>query len=101
MFRGRRQFVWAIPCLVLARPQETPVPVKRVEFSFFSGRVDEFSDDSITVSRELASRSYEQRTFVRTAATVIKGTLKKGAKVTVAFTTMDGHHVAHRVMIRG
>lgn len=93
--------MWAVPCLLVARPQETPVPVKRVEFSFFSGRIDEFSDESITVSRELASRKHELRMFVRTPETVIKGDLRKGAKVTVAFTTVDGNHVAHRVMIRG
>ena len=93
--------ILGIPCILAARPQDPPVASTRIEFSFFSGRVDEFNDESISVSRELASRKHEVRTFVRTPETVIKGSLKKGAKVTVAFTRVDGSLVAHRVLIRG
>ena len=84
-----------------AHPQNSSEPSERIQFSFFSGRVDDFSDDFISVSRELASRKHEVRSFIRTPETVIRGSLRKGARVTVAFTHVDGGYVAHRVIIRG
>ena len=100
MLFTRRHLIWGIPCTLAARPQEPQDPPKAAELRFFSGRVEEVTGESISVSRELASRKHEVRTFVRTADTIVSGALKKGAKVTVAFTTVDGNHVAHRVIVR-
>lgn len=100
MIFSRRHLIWLVPCLSAAYQQDATDNGPRLEYQFFSGRVDDFTDASLTVSRELASRKHEVRSFVRTSETFIKGELKKGVKVTVAFTTVDGSHIAHRVLIR-
>ena len=84
----------------MARAQDTSESSRTLELSFFSGHVEDFTAEMLSVSRELASRKREQRTFLRTPETVIRGSLKKGVKVTVAYTAADGTFTAHRVQVR-
>lgn len=69
-------------------------------YSFFAGTVEEFSEDEITVRRTLVSRSPDVRHFIRNVETKVTGTLEKGVRVVVAYTTEDNYDIAWRVLVR-
>jgi hypothetical protein len=82
-------------------PQEPPPGGSEdAEYLFFAGSVEEFNDDEIVVRRALSGRHPEVKHFIRNAETRITGTLERGARVVVAYTTENGHDIAWRVMVR-
>lgn len=82
-------------------PQEpNPGGGEDFEYLFFAGAVEEFSDDEIVVRRALSGRNPEVKHFIRNVETRITGTLERGVRVVVAYTTENGHDIAWRVMVR-
>ena len=67
---------------------------------FYSGAVQEFSETSVTVSRSLPGKTPETRVFVMDAETKVEGKLKKLARVTVGYHTLEGQDVAWRIIVR-
>lgn len=82
-------------------------PVAREEFqqqeeddTFFSGTVDEFTHESVVVTREVLGNPPEHRTFVITSQTKMEGKLAEGVRVTVKFRVTDDGFTADAIIVR-
>ena len=71
-----------------------------VHDEFFSGSVQEVSENSVSVSRSLPGKNPETKVFVLDAETIVEGKLKKLARVTVGFRSHDGQDHAWRIIVR-
>ena len=83
----------------LATPAATPF-AQEEDDTFFSGTVDEFTAESVTVTRELLGNPAEHRTFAITAKTKVEGRLAEGARVTVKFRATDSGMMAETIIVR-
>lgn len=77
----------------------TPLPQEEADI-FFSGTVDEFTAESVTVTREVLGNPPQHRTFVINAQTKVEGKLSDGARVTVKFRAMDDALLAETIIVR-
>ena len=77
----------------------TPLPQEEDD-TFFSGTVDEFTAESVTVTREVLGNPPQHRTFALTAQTKVEGKLSDGARVTVKFRAMDDVLMAETIIVR-
>ena len=68
--------------------------------TFFSGTLDEFSAESVKVTREVLGNPAEHRTFTVTAQTTVEGKLAEGARVTVKFHVTEDGAVAETIIVR-
>lgn len=70
------------------------------EDTFFSGTVDEFTDETVTVTREVLGNPPEHRTFTITALTKVEGKLGEGVRVTVKFRATEDTFLAEAITVR-
>ena len=68
--------------------------------TFFSGTVDEFTSESVTVTRVVLGNPPEHRTFSVNAQTKVEGKLSEGARVTVKFRAVDAVMLAEAIIVR-
>ena len=83
----------------LYTPAEAPSQ-QEAEDAFFSGTLDEFSDDSLTVTREVLGNPPERRAFRITSQTKLEGKLAEGVRVTVKFRAAEDTFVAETIIVR-
>jgi hypothetical protein len=67
---------------------------------FWSGRLVEITDESVTVRRTLPGREPEDRKFLRTPATKVDGELALSVRVTVGYVQSAQTNVARRIVVR-
>ncbi len=77
----------------------TPVTQEEND-TFFSGTVDEFTPESVTVTREVLGNRPEHRTFAINAQTKVEGKLSDGCRVTVKFRSVEDALVAETIVVR-
>ena len=85
------------------RAQEPPVPAphKAPANNIFSGTVTQLSAESVTVERTALLRETVRRTLILDAQTVVEGTLKEKARVSVRYTTDEnGQFHALHIIVR-
>jgi len=68
---------------------------------FFSGRIEDYCAESITLSRTLASREPVVRTFSINGETSVRGDLRRGVRASVNYVVTDGSYIARRILVRG
>ena len=83
----------------LAAPAPAP-SAQEEDDTFFSGTVDEFTAESVTVTREVLGNPPEHRSFVINAHTKMEGKLAEGARVTVKFRATDDGMIADTIIVR-
>ena len=100
----RRAWLVALSGCGLATAQSGLVYLRRSrlpEQYFFSGRIEDYCEDSITVSRTLASRDPEVRTFAINGEPSVRGELRRDARASVNYVATGGAYVARRILVRG
>jgi len=89
-----------VSVVYLATPAGAFQPQQDEDDTFFSGTVDEFTSESITVTREVLGNPAEHKTFTINAQTTVEGKLAEGARVTVKFHATDDGVVAETIIVR-
>jgi hypothetical protein len=67
---------------------------------FWSGRVVEISEDSVTVRRTLPGREPQDRKFQRTPSTKVDGEMEIDSRVTVGYVEEAQASIAKRILVR-
>ncbi|MBY0505885.1 MAG: hypothetical protein K2X03_18355 [Bryobacteraceae bacterium] len=67
---------------------------------FYSGAVQEVSETTVAVARQLPGKQAETRVFVLDGDTIVEGRLKKQVRVTVGYRSHDGQDHAWRIIVR-
>jgi len=84
-----------------AQETSAPAPRKAPASDIFSGSVTELSAEAVTVERTALLRETVRRTFILDAQTVVEGTLKAKARVSVRYTTDEnGQFHALHIIVR-
>jgi hypothetical protein len=77
------------------------IAAKEVDYQMYSGIVSGLDKQTLTVTRTVAGKPPESRTFLLKPETKIEGKLKTKARVTVGYLSKDEGEVAMRVIVRG
>ena len=81
--------------------QDAAAPPKPPASDIFSGIVIALSPEAVTVERTALLRDTVKRTFIRDSQTVVEGTLKPKARVSVRYTTDEsGQFHALHIIVR-
>ena len=99
---GVVRLLWVCCALLIAAAlsAQDETPKRDLAYQMFSGSVVEVSTDKLTVTRTLAGKPAEKRTFLMTAETKVEGRLRPKARVTVGYTSNDRGDVAVRIIVR-
>jgi hypothetical protein len=81
-----------------AQTEQPPVPSQQDQY--FSGTIDAFEAQKITVTRTVLGKDSATRTFLITPETRVEGTLAVNARVTVRFVSADDGDRAVHILVR-